>query len=263
MALLFTVLTVLAYLASFGFLLACIKKQQRATPLFALSFGAALCFHAIANWHSVFLDQQLNLSIINASSVVFFAIGVIALSNILRHQALENLVLVVIPFTALSAFLSYNFGTINSKLIEGSGLISHIILSILAYSFITIAALQASLLGIMEGQLRKHQFNGIFRYLPPLQTMETLLFEMIWLGFVTLSIAIITGFSFLSDMFAQHLAHKTILSILAWAVFAVLLFGRHRYGWRGLIAIRYTLAGFFILMLAYFGTKLVLEVILQ
>ena len=118
-------------------------------------------------------------------------------------------------------------------------------------------------MAVQERHLRSKRFDGVFKYLPPLQTMETLLFEMIWLGFITLTVAILTGFTFLHDMFAQHLAHKTILSIIAWAIFAILLFGRHRWGWRGVTATKWTLVGFSALMLAYFGSKFVLEVILS
>ncbi len=86
---------------------------------------------------------------------------------------------------------------------------------------------------------------------------------MIGRGFVLLSIAQATGFMFLEDMFAQHLAHKTLLSVAAWVVFGVLLWGRFRFGWRGRTALRWTLAGFVVLMLAYFGSKFVLEVVLK
>jgi ABC-type uncharacterized transport system permease subunit len=86
---------------------------------------------------------------------------------------------------------------------------------------------------------------------------------MIALGFLLLSVALGTGFMFLEDMFAQHLAHKTILSVAAWTVFGILLWGRFRFGWRGRTALRWTLAGFVVLMIAYFGSKFVLELILQ
>ena len=68
---------------------------------------------------------------------------------------------------------------------------------------------------------------------------------------------------FLEDIFAQHLVHKTVLSLVAWCIFAILLWGRHVLGWRGNTAVKLTLAGFVVLMLAFFGSKLVLEVILQ
>lgn len=93
--------------------------------------------------------------------------------------------------------------------------------------------------------------------------METLLFQLIGVGFGLLSVSLLSGLMFLENLFTQHLAHKTVLSILAWIVFAVLLWGRAYRGWRGQVAIRWTLGGFFSLMLAYFGSKMVLEIILD
>jgi ABC-type uncharacterized transport system permease subunit len=123
--------------------------------------------------------------------------------------------------------------------------------------------LQALLLAIQEAHLRNRQPGGIIRSLPPLQTMESLMFQMIGVGFALLTLALVTGILFLQDIFAQHLVHKTVLSIMAWCVFALLLWGRWRFGWRGRVAIRWTVGGFIFLMLAYFGSKLVLELILN
>ena len=80
---------------------------------------------------------------------------------------------------------------------------------------------------------------------------------------ILLTAALISGFMFLEDMFAQRLVHKTFLSITAWAVFGILLWGRFKWGWRGQKALIWTLVGFVVLMLAYFGSKFVLELILQ
>ena len=93
--------------------------------------------------------------------------------------------------------------------------------------------------------------------------MESLLFQMIAIGFAILSLALLSGVLFLEDIFAQHLVHKTVLSLAAWLVFAVLLWGRFRFGWRGRTAIRWTLGGFAVLLLAYFGSKFVLELVLM
>jgi ABC-type uncharacterized transport system permease subunit len=90
-----------------------------------------------------------------------------------------------------------------------------------------------------------------------------LLFQMIAIGFVLLSLALLSGLLFLEDIFTQHLVHKTVLSSIAWAVFGILLWGRWRFGWRGRTAIRWTLSGFATLALAYFGSKLVLELLLK
>ena len=98
---------------------------------------------------------------------------------------------------------------------------------------------------------------------PPLAVMERLLFQLIGAGFALLSATLLTGVVFVEDLFAQHLAHKTVLSIAAWVVFGMLLAGRWRWGWRGRRAVRLTLAGMGLLLLAFVGTKFVLEIVLQ
>ena len=139
----------------------------------------------------------------------------------------------------------------------------HILASMLAYSFLNMAALQALLLALQDWHLRSRHAKGVIRSLPPLQTMEKLLFQLIGAGFALLGLSLLSGFLFVENLFAQHLVHKTVLSILAWLVFGTLLAGRVRRGWRGQTAIRWTLGGFASLMLAYFGSKMVLEWLLH
>ena len=93
--------------------------------------------------------------------------------------------------------------------------------------------------------------------------LEELLVHLIRVGFAVLTFSLVTGLVFIEDLFGQHLAHKTILSIFAWLIFALLLWGRWKRGWRGQVAVRMTLAGIAVLLLSYFGSKLVLEVILE
>jgi ABC-type uncharacterized transport system permease subunit len=133
----------------------------------------------------------------------------------------------------------------------------------LSYSILNIAAIQALFLALQDRQLHRHDSSALILSLPPMQTMESLLFQLIATGLVLLTISLASGFLFLEDMFVQHLAHKTILSILAWILFSVLLVGRLAFGWRGQTAARWTVGGFVSLMLAYFGSKMVLELILQ
>jgi ABC-type uncharacterized transport system permease subunit len=140
---------------------------------------------------------------------------------------------------------------------------THILTSIIAFSLLNIAALQAILLAIQEQQLRSHPPRRLVLSLPPLQTMEALLFQMLAAGLIFLTISLVSGYLFIENLFAQHLVHKTVLSILAWIIFSGLLLGRSRYGWRGQTAIQWTLIGFVLLLLAYFGSKLVLELILH
>ena len=141
-------------------------------------------------------------------------------------------------------------------------IITHILLSVLAHSLLAIATLQALLLSYQYKKLKTRHPKGLIGILPPLQTMETLMFELVWAGFALLTLSILSGLIYLDNIFAQHLAHKTVFSILAWFIYATLLWGRHSIGWRGIIAIRWVLVGFAALMLAYFGSKIVLEVIL-
>lgn len=138
----------------------------------------------------------------------------------------------------------------------------HIVLALLSAGLLTLAAVQSVLLAVQDRLLHRHAENRLVRALPPLLTMERTLFQLIAIGFVLLSATLLTGLWFLHDWLAQHLAHKTVLSITAWLMFAVLLWGRWRHGWRGRAAIRWSLAGYGMLVLAYFGSKLVLEQIL-
>jgi ABC-type uncharacterized transport system permease subunit len=121
----------------------------------------------------------------------------------------------------------------------------------------------AVVLAYQERQLRRKRLAGAIRALPPLQTMETLLFQLIGAGFFLLSLAIVSGAMFVDNLFGRGIGHKTVLSVIAWLILGILLWGRWRFGWRGRVAIRWSLGGFFALMLAYFGSKFVLELILQ
>jgi ABC-type uncharacterized transport system permease subunit len=138
----------------------------------------------------------------------------------------------------------------------------HLVSSVLAFGLLSIAGVYALFVFVIDHFLRRHHLNPLVRSLPPLEVLEDLLFKQIAAGFTLLTVSLGSGMMFINDIFAQHLVHKTILSILTWLVFGVLLFGRWRYGWRGSLAVRMTLAGVILLILSYFGTKLVLEVIL-
>ena len=126
-----------------------------------------------------------------------------------------------------------------------------------------VGAWRVTLMVVEDTRLRARRFTGWTRWLPPIESLERAAFAVIRAGFAALSLALVTGFVFVTDLFAQHLLHKTVLAIIAWIIFAVLLVGRARLGWRGRKAARLTLAGFGVLMLSYFGSKFVLEVLLQ
>jgi ABC-type uncharacterized transport system permease subunit len=143
------------------------------------------------------------------------------------------------------------------------GVISHILLSITAYCVLALALSQAILLWIQNYQLKHRHLHDVLNLLPPIQTMESTLFDLISISMVLLTLAIGTGFIFVDDFFAQHLIHKTAFALGAWAVLWLLLFGRNLWGWRGMVAVKWTLTGFVLLTLGYFGSKVMLEVILH
>jgi ABC-type uncharacterized transport system permease subunit len=134
--------------------------------------------------------------------------------------------------------------------------------SVVAFGLLSIAGLYALFVFVIDHFLRRHHLSPLMRSLPPLEVLEDLLFKLISAGFLLLTVSLGSGTMFIDDIFAQHLVHKTALSILAWLAFGILLWGRWRYGWRGSVAVRLTLAGFVLLVLSYFGSKFVLETIL-
>lgn len=222
----------------------------------------AVALHAYLLYEDLFTEAGLNLGFTNATSLITCLIALLLLVSAFSRPV-ESLGVILLPVAAVAILFGLLYPS--RHLVTGAGqwrLDLHIVISILAYSLLSLAAVQAMLLAVQERQLRTRRLAGVIRALPPLQTMEGLMFRMIWSGFLLLTLALLTGFVFLEDMFAQHLVHKTILSIFAWGIFGVLLWGRARFGWRGRTAIRWTLAGFVALMLAYFGSKAVLELIL-
>jgi len=222
----------------------------------------AIAFHLSSLYSSMLSPMGVNFGFYSALSLVGAFITLFTLISILRHDV-EIMGCIVMPISAVVVAID-SFSFSNHWMDPGSSyaLIFHVLSSLVSYSLLALAALHAIVLSIQNNYLHSHQPGGIIRMLPPLKIMESLLFDTIVIGFVCLSISLITGLIFLENMFAQHLAHKTILSITAWFVFAILLIGRWFFGWRGRTAIRWTLSGFISLMLAYFGSKFVLEILL-
>lgn len=225
--------------------------------------GVAVILHAFVLHQGIVTPNGLNLGIFNAASLVTWVIALLLLLS-LPSKPIENLIIVLFPSAALALAIDYFFYSEHILAPNTpTGVQIHVFYSILAYSILSISALQAIFLAIQDYELRHKRLIWVLHRLPPLQVMETFLLQMIALGVLFLSLSLISGFLFLEDIFAQHLVHKTVLSIIAWWVFVILLWGRWRYGWRGQTVIRWNLSGFFVLMLAYFGSKLVLELILD
>jgi ABC-type uncharacterized transport system permease subunit len=234
-------------------------RQVNHAVLIAL---AAILAHATLLYPTIITPLGLNLGFVYAASLIALtSAALLAVSAF--FQPVGSLGIAVFPAAAVSIGLLLVYPTRHLVADSSWQLETHILASLLAYSILGLAVLQAILLSIQDHHLRNRQPGGFIRALPPLAVMESLLFQMIATGFALLTLALVTGILFLEDIFAQHLVHKTTLSIIAWLVFAVLLWGRWRFGWRGRTALRWTIGGFIFLMLAYFGSKFVLELILR
>jgi len=239
--------------------------KHAATPSlrWLLVIGAiAATAHGVSVLLTIYPEQRLDMGVSRVLSLIFWFITTISLLSLLRRPTTILLIL-LFPLAALSIVTS-SWPTPARELDSAisAGMLTHILSSILAYSVLTIAAIQALILTLQIRELKHHHIAGILRAMPSLQTMEQMLFELIWIGMALLSLSLVSGSVFIEDIFAQHLVHKTVLSIVAWLIFAVLLWGRHRFGWRNLIAARWTLGGFTVLMLSYIGSKFVLELLL-
>lgn len=178
-------------------------------------------------------------------------------------QRIEALGIIVFPIAAL-VLATYAFlGGAPASRDLGWPLQLHALLALLAYSTLAVATLLALMLWFQERALRRRDLGGLVRILPPLTQLESLLFRSLGVGFALLSLTLLTGVVFVDDLFAQDLGHKTVLSILSWIVLAVLLFGRWRWGWRGPRAAKLALTAMALLLLAFFGSKYVYELVLQ
>jgi len=239
------------------------EYQTHAQRAHFYSAWLAVCAHIA---YIVLIFQQNNgfsFSFFSTASLVAMIVALLLLLAAL-NKPVEKLGIVLFPITACMLTLDLSFPEQPHSLhVHNWAMNTHILTSIIAFSLLNIAALQAILLAVQDRQLKSHHPRRFIQSLPPLQTMESLLFQMIGTGLAVLSIALVSGFLFVEDLFAQHLVHKTVLSIIAWIIFSCLLVGRYRYGWRGQTAIKWTLCGFVSLLLAYFGSKLVLEIILH
>ncbi len=228
-----------------------------------LCLWAIACIsHAFQLYPQTFTDQGMNLTFYNTVSLVLFIISSLVLILSISKKR-EFIGLFLLPIVIASIILTILKPEIQVATSSIRGLQFHIIFSLFGFSVLTISAIQSILIFNQERHLRKAQFDGVTGALPPLHDSEKFLFQTISIGFILLSIALITGFMFLENMFEQHVVHKTILSILAWILFAILLWGRWKFGWRGQMAVRWTLGGFAFLILAYLGSKFVQEIVLD
>ncbi len=225
---------------------------------------AALTVHGTVLFSAMFAGNTLRIGVGDAISAILGLTVLIYWLGSLFYR-LEGLQALIMPAAAIAAFLPAFLP--EAKPLPNTELLAfklHILMSMAAYSLFTIASLHVLLMAMLERRLHMGSLPTGLRLLPPLLTMETLLFRIIWAGFVMLTLTLVSGVFFSEEVFgkAARLNHKTIFGFVSWIVFAALLLGRHFRGWRGRVAVRWTLAGFLLLVLAYLGSKFVLEVLL-
>ncbi|MBY6189795.1 cytochrome C assembly family protein [Microbulbifer agarilyticus] len=252
------------YIATTGVAAATLYRQPQNTkqPLLLGLFAGALVAHGLSLSHTLLASDGFRFDLLAVMSLITWTVGLLLLLLSLRHK-LTLLILVIAPLAALALIGAQHAWSGPTPRAEISpGIAAHAFFSIAAYSLLTLATLQAIYLYWLNQQLHNHRPGGISRFLPPLQTMESLLFGLIAFGQLLLTAALITGALFVDDLFGQQLVHKTTLSIFAWILYSILLWGHWKKGWRGNTAVRWTLSAFAVLMLAFFGSKLALEVFL-
>ena len=222
---------------------------------------AAIVAHSDALVYSMRIHGPFSIGLPEAISLLAWTLAVLACIISIERQ---NRVLgaILLASAALGAAVTGTGRTYAETTAAGWQLTAHILLSMGAAALLFAAAATALLLVFLDRRLRTRRIAHLPSVLPPLDALEKVMFRLIGTGFVLLTLSLFTGFVFVTNLFAQHLFQKTVLSLLAWIIFGVLLIGRIRFGWRGRSAVGWTLSGFGMLALAYFGAKFVLEDVL-
>lgn len=269
-----SVLSLLTALLYGGLAWYCARRQpgKDATAPFAnrerLALLVPLLLHAWLLYRGIFVPEGLDIGVANAiSGITWLTLVIYAASGVRYHlQALNPIVL---PIAGVGALLPLLVSEHHLLPYGGYALFqAHFAAAFLAYALFTIAALHGIVMALAEKRLHAREPSALAG-LPPLMTMERLLFRLIGAGFVLLTVTLASGMLFSEELFGKPLSfayftqHKTVFALLSWLIYAALLAGRRIYGWRGRVALIWSLAGFSTLLLAYVGSKAVLEMILH
>ncbi|MEY2862737.1 MAG: hypothetical protein RLY58_444 [Pseudomonadota bacterium] len=238
------------------------RPPRRVATLNLLLMGLAL--HAILLFPSLMTPSGLDLNIFNILSLTGWLMLAFSLM-FSTYRPVLGLNLLGIPVAAGGLLAGVLCHARYVPLQHTSqGLEAHILLSLAAYCLLLMAAIQAILIHVQNRELKHRSERRIWVVLlPSLQSMESLLFDMLLAGFGLLTMALLLGAIVVDHLLAQHLIHKTVFSVLSWLVFGVLLLGHWRFGWRGQRAVRFTLCGFLLLLMGFVGSKLVLELLIS
>jgi ABC-type uncharacterized transport system permease subunit len=232
-------------------------KPPSALNLSRLSALLGVSLHGLNLFVATQTQGQYHLAVTDSASLVgwVMALNAIALMWVPGLKLFPAVILSVGGSLSILTGLLHGF----SEPQPAWELAAHIALAALAFAWFAIASLAALCLMWVHRRLQRRAPLSAFALLPPLETLERLLFQALTGGFIALSLALLTGFFYVTDPHSQHLWHKIVFTVLAWLSFAILLIGRIRYGWRAKRVLRFTLFGVANLLIGYFGSKFVLE----
>jgi ABC-type uncharacterized transport system permease subunit len=254
------------------------KKHQLWIQLFILIL---LVLHGVACYQDIFTPEGIVFGFAQALSLMaWVAITLYWIEG--WFFTLNGMLPLILGLAMIFSFLPVVFSgaIISTKAVHSPGFKLHFITANIAYGIMFLAALQAILMTMQDRSLRSKQqqdtssWMGIFVFgrssrlleqLPPLLIMERVMFNIIGIGFCLLTIAVFSGIFFSQSLFGRPLIidHKTIFALLSWAMFGGLLHAHWRVGLRGAEASKWVLGSFAVLVLAYIGSRFVLEVILH
>jgi ABC-type uncharacterized transport system permease subunit len=239
------------------------KYSDRARPLVLAAFflcAIALVIHGRILYIVLIGGSAGGLSMASAVSLIGLELGLIGLLGAFV-PALRGLSASLLLLAALTSMA--NVGVTGAGAAELSWqLRAHVVTSMFAYGLLAVGAIVALYALLQDRRLRSGQLSSINHLFAPMETSEKLLYAITASGLTVLALSVVSGITFVEDLFAQHLVHKTVLSLLALLLFGVLLLGRRFAGWRGKRAVYLYLASFVILSLAYFGSRYILEEVL-
>jgi ABC-type uncharacterized transport system permease subunit len=246
---------ILLYVITAALYLGFAFRGSRHLLLIPLVLHAALLFQSINTPAGLDLGLANSLSVVGWTTALMFWLSAYPLRGLRRGVAIAGALCSLAPLAlphpapiGHSEFLAFK---------------AHLVVAALAYSLFAVAALQVLVMTLIERRLHGHELAGGLHGLPPLLSMERFLFQIIGAAFILLTLTLASGMIFAEEIFGKPLAftHKIVFAIVSWIIFGLLLIGRAAYGWRGKTAQRWVLAGFAALLLAYLGTKFVIEVL--
>ena len=248
------------YTASAWAMLRSVNKP-RIEPLAWALILIALVGHSDVIMHTMRIYGPYSIGLPEALSLLAWTLAVLACLICIDRQnrVLGAILLASAAFGAALTGMGQGYAEATAP---GWELTAHILLSMGAAALLFAAAVTALLLVFLDRRLRTRRIADLPRGMPPLDALEKIMFRLIGAGFCLLTLGLFTGFVFVTNLFTQNLVQKTVLSLIAWLLFGVLLIGRVKFGWRGRSAVRWTLSGFGVLAVAYFGVKFVLESLL-